>query len=300
MKVAITGSHGLIGGELARVLEAGGHEVTRVVRGEAGPGEIRWDPAAGQIDASGLEGHDAVVNLAGASLGDHRWTDAYKATIRDSRIPGTRLLSQTLARLDRPPTVLASGSAVGFYGDRGDEELTESSPGGSGFLAEVSQAWEGATEAAQASGIRVVLLRTGIVQSPKGGALARQLTPFKLGMGGRLGSGRQWLSWVSLDDEVGGIEHALATPSLAGPLNLTAPAPVTNAEFTKVLGRVLGRPTVLPVPTPALWAVFGREMVAEMLLSGQRVLPTVLLGSGYTFRHPELRAALGEMLKPAA
>jgi uncharacterized protein (TIGR01777 family) len=300
MKVAVTGSHGLVGSELVRVLEQGGHEVTRLVRGEAPGGDgvsssrtVRWDPTAGTIDAAGLEGHDAVVHLAGAGIGDRRWSDDRKATIRDSRLKGTSLLASTLAGLERPPTVLASGSAVGYYGyDRGDEELTEDSPAGTGFLATLVQEWEAATDPAAGAGIRVALLRSGIVQSAKGGALAQLLPPFKLGVGGRLGSGRQWFSWVSIDDEAGAITHVLNDDSVRGPVNLTAPEPVTNAEFTGTLGRVLRRPTVIPVPTPILRARFGGELVTEMLLGGQRVLPAVLQRTGYTFRHPTLAEAL--------
>ncbi len=281
MRVAVTGASGLIGSHLVRSLEADGHQVTRVVRREAtGPGEVGWDPREGTIDAAGLEGHDAAVHLAGAGLGDHRWTNGYKATVLDSRVAGTSLLAETLASLDRPPAVLASGSAIGYYGDRGDEELTEESAPGTGFLAEVVQAWEAAAAPARQAGVRVAFLRSGVVQSPDGGALKRLLLPFKLGLGGRIGSGRQWLSWVAIDDEVGAIRHVLATESVAGPVNLTAPNPVTNAEYTRTLGRVLHRPTVVPTPTPALQLLLGRELVSEMLLGGQRVVPAVLRASG--------------------
>jgi uncharacterized protein (TIGR01777 family) len=301
VKVAITGSTGLIGSALVRSLEADGHQVTRLVRGQpSGPRQVAWDPTGGVIDAAGLEGHDAAVHLAGAGLGDHRWTDDYKAKVLDSRVAGTSLLAETLASLDRPPAVLASGSAVGYYGDRGDEELTEASPPGTGFLAEVVQAWEAAAMPARQGGIRVALVRSGVVQSPQGGALKRLLLPFKLGLGGRIGSGRQWLSWVSLDDEVGAIRHVLGEESVSGPVNLTAPNPVTNAEFTRALGRVLHRPTLLPTPTPALQLVLGRELVSEMLLGGQRVLPAVLQASGYSFVHPSLEEALADMVgRPA-
>ena len=297
MKVAITGSTGLIGSALVRSLEADGHQVTRIVRGQpSGPRQVAWNPTGGAIDAAGLEGHDAAVHLAGAGLGDHRWTDDYKAKVLDSRVAGTSLLAETLASLDRPPAVLASGSAVGYYGDRGDEELTEASPPGTGFLSEVVQAWEAAAMPARQGGIRVALVRSGVVQSPQGGALKRLLLPFKLGLGGRIGSGRQWLSWVSLDDEVGAIRHVLGEESVSGPVNLTAPDPVTNAEFTRALGRVLHRPTLLPTPTPALQLLLGRELVSEMLLGGQRVLPAVLQASGYSFVHPSLEEALADMV----
>jgi uncharacterized protein len=267
-----------------------------VRRASRGASEVRWDPAAGSIDAAALEGHDAVVNLAGAGLGDRRWTADYKAAIRDSRVQGTALLARTLASLDRPPAVLASGSAVGFYGNRGDDELTEESGPGSGFLAEVVRDWEAATVPARDAGIRVATLRSAVVLSPQGGALRRQLLPFRLGVGGRLGSGRQWFSWISLDDEVGAIRHVLTHGDVQGPVNLSAPGPVTNAEFTRNLGRALRRPTVLPTPTAALWLLFGREMVAEMLLTSHRVLPAVLTASGYSFRHPAVDAALGHLL----
>ncbi|HEX8769144.1 MAG TPA: TIGR01777 family oxidoreductase [Acidimicrobiales bacterium] len=292
MKVAITGSHGLIGSVLAENLTADGSHVTSVVRGRAGPREVAWDPAAGTIDAAGLEGHDAVVHLAGAGIGDHRWTASYKAQVLDSRVKGTTTLARALATLERPPKVLASGSAVGYYGDRGDTELTEASAAGTGFLSEVVQQWEAAVAPAAEAGIRVVNIRSGIVMTGLGGALKKQLLPFKLGLGGRIGSGAQYLSWVSLDDEIGGIRHVLANESVRGPVNVTAPNPVTNAQFTKTLGTVLRRPTFIPVPTVALDVVLGRQLVREMLTSGQRVLPAVLQAHGYRFQHPTLDAAL--------
>jgi uncharacterized protein (TIGR01777 family) len=297
MRVVVTGATGLIGSALVRSLEADGHPTTRLVRrAPQAANELRWDPAAGTLEAGGLEGHGAAVNLAGASIGGHRWTEEYKATIRDSRVQATSLLARTLASLDRPPTVLASGSAVGFYGDRGDEELTEQSGPGTGFLAEVVRAWEEATGPAEEAGIRVAHLRSGIVQTPAGGALKRQLLPFKAGLGGRIGSGRQWLSWIALADEVGAIRHVIEHAELGGPVNLTAPEPVTNAGFTRTLGRILHRPTLLPTPTPALHVLLGHQLVAEMLLGGQRVLPAALAASGYRFRHPTLEDALATML----
>jgi len=293
VKVAITGSHGLIGSALASSLEGDGHEVTRLVRGQASAAnEIAWNPAQGTIDAGALEGHDAVVHLAGVGIGDHRWTDEHKAAVLDSRVQGTRLLTTTLAGLRRPPAVVASGSAVGFYGDRGDEELTEKSGPGAGFLADVVQKWEASAAPATEAGIRVAYLRTGVVQSANGGALKKQLLPFKAGMGGRLGSGRQWLSWIAIDDEVGAIRHILDRPEIVGPVNLCAPTPVSNGEFTRTLGKVLHRPTAIPTPTPALQLLFGKEMVSEMLLGGQRVLPRVLESTGFVFAHPTLAAAL--------
>lgn len=296
MRVLVSGSSGLIGTELVRRLQAEGHEVTRLVRRLPGPGEAAWDPKEGTVDAPALEGHDAVVHLAGAGLGDHRWTDSYKAEILHSRKEGTSLLAGSLAELDRPPQVLASGSAVGFYGDRGDEELTEESGPGAGFLAEVVRHWEAATAPAEEAGIRVVHLRSGVVQSPKGGSLGKLVLPFKLGLGGRIGSGRQWMSWISIDDEVGGILHALRREDLRGPLNLTAPHPVRFEEYVKALGQALGRPTVIPTPTLGLDLLLGREMVREMLLGGQRVLPAKLEASGYKHRHARLEGALAELL----
>ncbi|HEX2191896.1 MAG TPA: TIGR01777 family oxidoreductase [Acidimicrobiales bacterium] len=297
MRVLVTGSSGLVGSALTRALEADGHHVTRLVRRPPrGAHEVEWDPAGGTIDRAGLEGHDAAVNLAGAGIGDRRWTAEHKAAIRDSRVRGTDLLARTLASLDRPPAVLASGSAVGFYGDRGDEELTEGSGPGTGFLAEVVREWEEATAPARESGIRVATFRSGIVLSTEGGALRRQLLPFRAGIGGRIGSGEQWFSWVSLDDEVGGLRHILDHDDIQGPVNLTAPGPVTNAQFTGALGRALRRPTFLPTPTAALWVLLGRELVREMLMASQRVLPAVLTASGYPFRHPAVDAALTELV----
>ncbi|MDP9387851.1 MAG: TIGR01777 family oxidoreductase [Actinomycetota bacterium] len=296
MDVVISGSHGFVGSALVPALAAGGHRVRRLVRGTATGDDVAWDPAAGTIDAEGLEGADAVVHLAGAGIGDRRWTAAQKERIRDSRVRGTGTLATALAGLRRPPAVLVSGSAIGWYGDRGDEVLTEESTGGTGFLAGVCQAWEGATAPAADAGVRVVHIRTGVVQSPAGGALNRQLPLFRLGLGGPLGSGRQWSSWVSLDDEVGAIAHALTTGSLRGPVNVTAPEPVTNAELAKAIGRALRRPAVLPVPRFALTLVLGRELVTDMVLASQRVLPTRLLASGYRFRHPQVHAAMADLL----
>lgn len=300
MRVLVSGSSGLIGSELVQRLKAEGHEVTRLVRRLPGPGEAGWDPKEGTADAPALEGHDAVVHLAGAGLGDHRWTESYKAEILHSRKEATLLLSRTLAGLERPPRVMVSGSAVGFYGDRGDEELTEESGPGAGFLAEVVGQWEAATGPAEEAGIRVVHIRSGIVQSPKGGSLGRLKLPFKLGLGGRIGSGRQWLSWVSIDDEVGGILHLLQRDDVRGPVNVTAPYPVRFEEYAKALGRALGRPAVIPTPTLALELMLGRELVREMLLGGQRVLPARLLASGYRHRHPRLEGALAELFTRAA
>jgi uncharacterized protein len=299
--VAVTGSSGLIGSALGPALAAGGHRLVPIVRpGTRTSDGLRWDPQGGTIDAGALEGVGAVINLAGEGIGERRWNGAHKARVRDSRISGTRLLSETLAKLQRPPTVLVSASAVGFYGDRGNEVLTEASAPGGGFLAGVARAWEAATEAAETAGIRVVHLRTGAVLSGNGGALPKMLTPFRLGLGGRFGSGRQWMSWIAIDDEVGAILHVLGDGSLAGPVNAVAPNPVTNAEFTRTLAGALHRPAVVPVPPPALRLFLGTEMANELLLFSQRALPTRLLDSGYRFATPDLGSALRRVLAPAA
>lgn len=293
MDVAITGSSGLIGSALVTALEAHGHDPIPVVR--SGSGGIGWDPAAGRIDAAGFEGIDAVVHLAGEGIGNRRWTDEVKARIRDSRVQGTRLLATTLAGLDRPPATLLSGSTIGYYGDRGDERLTETSPPGAGFLAEVTQQWEAETAPAAEAGIRVAMLRTGVVLSPDGGALAKMLPLFKLGLGGRMGSGDQWWSWISLDDEVALIEWLLQN-DVHGPVNLTGPEPATNAELTKALGSVLGRPTLLPVPEFGPKLLLGGELADELLFSSARVLPAVATAAGYEFRHPTVEQALRGVL----
>lgn len=296
MDVAITGSSGLIGSALADALHRRGDRVVPVVRGRTRG--LRWDPMAGTIDADGFDGLDAVVHLAGAGIGDRRWTPEHKTEILESRSKGTRLLAETLAGLQHPPAVLVSGSAVGYYGNRGDEELTEvSAPGpAEDFLVDVCTQWEAATEAAERAGIRTVHLRTGIVLSAEGGALARMLTPFRFGLGGRIGSGRQYMSWISLADEVGAIIHALEHEQVRGALNGTGPAPVTNLEFTHTLGHVLHRPTVLPTPLVPLKAVYGAELVRHLLVEGQRVLPTKLIETGYEFQHATLDAALHAVL----
>jgi hypothetical protein len=296
MKVLVSGSSGLIGTALRARLATAGHEVVRLVRSAPGPGEVRWDLQARTIDRSALEGIDAVVHLAGAGIGDKRWSEAYKREILDSRVVGTTLLAEALAGMERRPAVLLSGSAIGVYGSRGDEELDEASAPGTGFLADVCTAWEAATAPAEAAGIRVVHLRTGIVLSPAGGALKKQLPLFRFGLGGRFGSGRQWQSWISLDDEIGAIEHLLAAP-VSGAVNLTAPAPVTNREFTQTLARVLKRPAFLPVPAFAPKLLLGAELVQNLLLDGQRVLPRRLLDDGYAFAHADLETALRALLR---
>jgi uncharacterized protein (TIGR01777 family) len=296
MRVIVTGSHGMIGSALIPALETAGHRVVRLVRGSPGPGEVHWDPAAGVLDVADLAGADSAVHLAGEGVATKRWTPEQKQRILDSRVKSTDLLSRRLVELDPRPSVLVAGSAVGVYGDRGDEELDEQSKAGTGFLAGLSQQWEAATAPAEEAGIRVVHIRTGIVLSPTGGALKKQLPLFKIGLGGRLGSGRQYQSWISLDDEVGAILFALTTPSLSGPVNLTSPNPVTNADYTKTLGAVLGRPTIFPVPRLGLASILGGEATDEMLLGGQRVLPRKLEEHGYEFMNPELEPALRALL----
>jgi hypothetical protein len=296
MHVVVSGSRGLVGSALVPFLTTGGHRVTRLVRGmAAGPDETVWNPARGPVDASRLDGVDAVVHLAGENIAAGRWTPVRKAEIRRSRVDGTRNLCEVLARLPRPPKVLVSASAVGLYGDRGAEILTEESAPGTGFLTDVCREWEAATQPASRAGIRVVNLRFGMVLSPSGGALQKLLLPFRLGMGGRIGDGRQFTSWIALDDAVGAIHHALCEESVRGPVNAVAPGPVSNAEFTRTLARVLRRPTLLPVPAFAARLAFG-EMADALLLAGARVMPVRLQESGYRFRFPDLESALRHLL----
>jgi uncharacterized protein len=291
--VAVTGSHGFIGSALLAALTREGHRPMRIVRGQAsGDDELSWDPVAGTIDAGGLEGIGGVVHLAGAGIGDKRWTDARKRLILESRTKGTSLLARTLAGLARPPSVLVSASAIGYYGDRGDEPIDEQSTPGNDFVARVCVQWEGATAPAADAGIRVARVRSGVVLGREGGVLPRLLLPFRLGLGGRIASGRQYMSWISIDDEVGAILHALTQDGVAGPVNLTGPAPVTNDEFTKTLGRVVRRPTVIPTPLLPLRARYGRELLQHLLVEGQRVLPKRLEATGYAFEHPTLEDAL--------
>jgi uncharacterized protein (TIGR01777 family) len=295
--VAVAGSSGLIGTALVRALEGAGARVHRLVRPGSphGSNGVAWDPAAGSIDAPALEGVGAVVNLAGKPVGPHRWTAAHKAEVLESRMRSTRLLAETVAALEQPPEVLVSASASGYYGDRGEEILTEESPPGTGFLSDVCLQWEAATEPASQAGIRVAHIRTGIVLSAEGGALSRMLPLFRMGLGGRIGSGAQWWSWISIEDEVAAIAHLIGATEAAGAFNLTSPHPVTNAELTSVLARVLGRPAALPVPKFALRAAFG-EFADEGLLSSQRILPRRLEHAGYSFREPELEPALRGLL----
>jgi len=298
MRVVITGSTGLVGSEVVSVLSAAGHEVVRLVRRAPVPGEkavLRWDPAKREIDAAGLEGFDAVLHLAGENVGSGRWTAARKTAIRDSRVNGTRFLCDTLAGLARPPKTLVCASAIGIYGDRGEDVLTEESPAAAGFLPGVCREWEAASEPAARKGIRVVVLRIGMVLSPKGGALSRMLPLFRAGLGGEIGGGRQYVSWIALDDLPPIILHALQCGDLSGPVNAVAPRPVTNRELTEALGKVLSRPTPLPVPAFALRLALG-EMADPLLLASARVVPRRLEETGYRFRFPEIRAALRHLL----
>jgi uncharacterized protein (TIGR01777 family) len=302
VNVLVTGSHGLIGSALIPRLRVDGSRVLRLVRGEPeGSDDVRWDPVAGTIAAAGLEGVDAVVHLAGAGIGDKKWTPERKQLILDSRIRATDLLARTLAALDRPPAVLISASAVGYYGDQGDAELTEQSPAGDDFAAQVCVAWEAATAPAADAGIRVVTIRTGIVLAAQGGVLKRLLLPFKLGLGGRIASGKQYMSWIALADHIDAVRHLLTTETVSGPVNLTAPNPATNAEFTSALGAAVHRPTLLPTPLLPLKALYGAELVEHLLVGGQRVLPRVLEANGFTFAYPDLDGALRAALAaPAA
>jgi hypothetical protein len=295
MKIVISGASGLIGTQLVAKLSQGGHEVIRLVRRSPKSGEIQWNPKSGTLDAAALEGADAVIHLSGAGIGDKRWTAGYRKEILDSRTDTTALLAKTIASLSRKPSVFLSGSAIGIYGARNDEQLTEVSTHGTGFLAEVCEQWEAAAKPAVDAGVRTVYLRTGIVLSPKGGALKKLLPLFKLGVGGKFGNGRQWQSWISIDDEIGAIEYLL-TANVSGAVNLTAPNPVTNAEFTKVLASVLKRPAIVPVPTFAPKILLGGELADALLFTGQRVIPAALNASGYTFKHTTLESALRSLL----
>jgi uncharacterized protein (TIGR01777 family) len=295
MRILVSGASGLIGSALVPVLERAGHDVLRLSRRAGPPGVVAWDPDAGRLDPSAIDGIDAVVHLAGENIAGGRWTPARKAAIRSSRIRSTDLLARTVAGLDRPPSVFVSASALGYYGHRGDERLTESSPPGSGFLAAVCREWEAATAPAEAAGIRTVHLRIGLVLAREGGALAEMLLPFRMGLGGPLGSGRQWWSWIALEDLVRAFEHALAVPELRGPVNGVAGA-VTNREFTKTLCRVLRRPMFLPVPRFALKLLLG-EMAEALLLASARLEPDRLRATGFRFGHAELEPALRELLE---
>jgi uncharacterized protein (TIGR01777 family) len=302
MKILLSGAHGLIGSALRTRLLGEGHDVVVLKRlgntksrADDGAASISWDPANARIDGVALASSGpfhGVVHLGGAGIGDKRWTQARRREIRSSRLDSTELLAREIAQLEPRPDVFIVASAIGYYGDRGSETLTEDSARGDGFLAQLCQEWESATNPASEAGVRVVNLRSGIVLSVRGGALARQLPLFRLGLGGRLGNGRQFVSWISLNDEVGVIRHAIENPALVGPLNATAPDPVTNAAFTKALGRALHRPALFVVPRPALALALGAELVDEMLLASQRVMPAKLISSEFQFVHPQLESAL--------
>ena len=297
MQVAITGASGFVGRAVAASLAEDGHRVIALVRRPTAGDTAQWDPDRGEIDRDALEGLDAVIHLAGESISEGRWSEDKKRRIRQSRVAGTSLLAGTLATLTHRPAVLVSASAVGIYGDRGDEVLTEASHTGTGFLAEVGTAWEASSAAAATAGIRLVQTRFGIVLHPSGGALGRMLLPFRLGIGGPLGSGDQWLSWLTRTELVRILRFAIETPALSGPVNAVSPSPVRFREFARSLGEVLGRPAVLPVPAVALRVLFG-EMADEMLLASQRCLPEALLAAGYSFHSPDLTGALRDLLAP--
>lgn len=301
MKVYVSGASGLIGSGLCAALNASGHTARRLVRSREATidGNVYWQPSAGDIDAQALADADAVVNLAGESIADGRWTEKKKQAIRDSRIQGTRMLAEVLGKADGRPKTFVNASAVGFYGDRGDELLDEDSPPGGNFLAGVCRQWEEATAPASNGGCRVVLARFGVVLSAYGGALAKMLLPFKLGVGGKLASGRQHMSWVGLDDVIDTLIEAVTNPALEGPVNVVAPHPVTNTEFTKTLGRVLHRPTIFPMPAFAARLAFG-QMADELLLASQRVQPKRLEAVGYDFKYPMLEGALVRAIRPWA
>ena len=296
-RIVVTGSTGLVGTKLIPALEQAGWQVIRAVRRpvDNSETELHWNPAEGKIDRDRFEGVDAVVHLAGANIAGRRWSEKYKQLILDSRVQGTSLLSDTIASLENKPKVFACASAIGFYGDRGNEELSESSPSGDGYLPEVCMQWERCCQSAQDAGIRVANLRIGVILSPEGGALAKMLFPFKMGGGGILGNGKQYFSWMALDDIIGSILFVLNSESISGPVNLVAPQPVTNYEFTKTLGKVLSRPTVLPMPGFAARLALG-EMADALLLASTRVVPHVLQEKGYEFQHPDLEPALRHLL----
>ena len=292
MQIFISGSSGLIGSALGAAFTSAGHEVVPLVRKQgAAPGSVVWDPMADSMDAAMLEGVDAVVHLSGESIAEGRWTKSKKKRLWDSRVRSTNLLSKTLAQLRRRPRVMICASGIGIYGDRGDEILTEDSPAGAGFVADLCRAWEGASAPATAGGIRVVHMRLGIVLAHDGGALAKMMTPFRLGVGGVIGDGRQYVAWIALEDVVGAVMHLIERSQLAGAVNLVAPQEITNRQLTKMLGHVLHRPTLLAVPALAARIVFG-EMAKELLLASARVTPRRLLDDGFVFAYPQLQPAL--------
>ncbi|MER7573097.1 TIGR01777 family oxidoreductase [Streptomyces sp. NPDC126514] len=290
-RIVVAGASGLIGGALVRSLRADGHQVVRLVRrAPRAKDEVRWDPEGGYVDPAGLAGCDAVLNFAGAGVGGRRWTDAYKERIRDSRVRGTATLAEAVAALPEPPRVFVNGSAIGYYGETGDRVVDESAPPGTGFLPEVCVAWEGAAAPAERAGVRTVFVRTGLVVARQGGAWQRLFPLFRAGLGGRMGDGSQYWSYVSLHDEVAAIRHLMAADGLSGPFNVTAPEPLTNREITEVMGRVLRRPTLFAVPAPVLRTVLG-EMAGDVLGSA-RVVPKRLLESGFAFAFPDAEAAV--------
>jgi len=294
-KVLVSGASGLIGSALLAGLQSSGYEVTRLVRGDAsGKGDIAWDPSS-PLAPESVSGFDAVVHLAGESIVG-RWTDAKKRSVRESRVQGTRNFAEALAAAPQAPRVFISASAIGYYGDRGEENLREESSSGSGFLPEVCREWEAAAEPAAKAGIRTAQMRFGVVLSASGGALRKMLPPFRMGVGGNIGNGRQWMSWIDIDDVVGAIQHVIKTDNLHGPVNVVGPNSVRNAEFTKTLASVLSRPAIFPMPAFAARLVFG-QMADELLLASQRVEPAKLLSTGYVFQQPELRSALENILK---
>jgi uncharacterized protein (TIGR01777 family) len=301
MKILVSGSSGFVGTALLESLRADGHTVVRLLRGDRAlaAGDVRWDPIVGTIDLAAAEDADALVNFAGANIGDKRWSPARKKELRSSRVDTTRSLVDVLAKLHKPPQVFISASAIGYYGSRGDERLTESSGPGNGFLAGLTANWEATATHAQTLGIRTVLARFGIILAAHGGALPRILLPFRLGLGGRLGSGRQWMSWVTLDEAIFIIRYIITQTGLHGPVNVVAPNPVSNSEFTRTLARVLHRPAIFPAPAFALRLVLG-EMADELLLASQRVLPVRLNSAGYVFRNPDLEPALGHLLSKSS
>lgn len=296
MNVLISGARGLIGSEIIPRLKKNGHAVRRLVRSakDAGPSDFVWDPMKGEISGE-LKDIDAVIHLAGESIASGRWTEEKKKEIRDSRLKGTAFLSETIAKLEPRPKVLLCASAIGYYGDRGSEELDENSTAGSGFLADLCRDWEAATSAAERAGIRVVNGRIGVSLSPKGGALGKMLIPFQLGAGGNVGDGKQFMSWISIDDVAAAIVFCIENDSVSGPVNLTAPEPVTNSKFTKALGAVLHRPTILPMPAFGAKLLLG-EMADELLLSSARVMPKKLQAAGFHFSYPEVEGALRHVI----
>ena len=295
MKIIVSGASGLIGQPLVASLRNHGHEVVQLVRRTPRANESQWNPSAGQLDVAVLEGADAVIHLSGAGIGDRRWTAKYKQELVESRTKSTTLLATTIAKCSKKPRVFLSASGIGIYGARGDEQLTEQSSHGASFLAEICKQWEAAAKPAVDAGVRTVFLRTGIVLTPLGGALKKQLPLFKFGLGGKFGNGKQWQSWISLDDEISAIEHLL-TANISGAVNLTAPNPVTNAEFTKALGRTLRRPALLPIPKFGPKLLLGSELAENLLFTGQRVMPAELQKSGFAFQHSTIDVALRALL----